>query len=211
MMMTSPRGRPSASGGKSLAHSQAAGAFSLVEVTIAIGIFAFVMVGIIGLFPTALQQRTQGAVETRSAMIAEQLFASVRTSLQPTAVVTNPSMSNIVLRDGPALISDNSRNVSLLDSTKPVVVGYQATTSMPYYLFEQSGSTAWNDGIDETVTWEPGRTYPPTANEITTLAKISATNVSPGLFRVDVEVRSPAIAPLRSTPPSVFSTLFYDP
>lgn len=191
--------------------SGAAGAFSLVEVTIAIGIFAFVMVGIIGLFPTALKQRSQGAVETRSAMIAEQLFASVRTSLQPGAVITNPSLTNVILRDGPALVSDNSRNVNLLDQNKPIVVGYQATTSMPYYLFEQSGSKAWRDGIDETVTWEPGRAYPPTANEINTLARIWATNISPGLFRVNVEVRSPAIAPLSSTPPSVFSTLFYAP
>jgi type II secretory pathway pseudopilin PulG len=186
-------------------------AFSLVEVTIAIGIFAFVMVGILGLFPTALNQRNKAAVETRSAMIAEQLFASVRTSLQPGTVITNPALTNIILRDGPALVSDNSRNVNLLDQTKPIIVGYQATTSMPYYLFEQSGAKAWTDGIDETTTWEPGRTYPPTANEITTLAKLWATNVAPNLYRVDVEVRSPAIAPLSSTQPSVFSTLVYAP
>ena len=36
-------------------------AFSLVEVTVAIGIFAFVIVGIIGLFPTALKMQARNS------------------------------------------------------------------------------------------------------------------------------------------------------
>ena len=72
----------------------------MVEVTVAIGIFAFVVVAILGLFPAALRLRTDSALETRAVMIANELFASVRAS-------TN--ISNVTLRAGPNF-SDSSRS-----------------------------------------------------------------------------------------------------
>lgn len=189
-------------------------AFSLVEVTIAIGIFAFVIVGIIGLFPTALKMQSKSAVETRSSMIAQQVFDAIDASI---AKWTNPSgnvFTNIVLRDGPGLIPANSRAVDLTSANRPIVLGYSAKSSMPYYLYKQNGTAAWGGGIGSGAgALEPpdGSKVPPPAisNDIVTLAKISATNVAgnPKLYQVVVEVRSPAVAALSNTTPSVFTTL----
>ena len=186
-------------------------AFSLVEVTVAIGIFAFVIVGIIGLFPTALRMQAESAVETRASMIAQQLFDAVDLSI---ASWTNPAanvFSGVVIRDGPGLISDNSRSVDLLNSNRPIVLGYMAKSSMPYYVFTQQGEKAWSNGIADLA--EPpygSKPNPPAAsNDIITLARLSAiSNVggNPRLYQVNVEVRSPAFASLTNNRPSVFTT-----
>ena len=68
--------------------------FSLVEVTISIGIFAFVIVGIIGMLPAGMRMRAESAAETRGVLISEELFAAVRAA-------TN--LSAVEVRDGPAL------------------------------------------------------------------------------------------------------------
>lgn len=191
-----------------------ADAFSLVEVAIAIGIFAFVIVGILGLFPTALRIQSESAVETRSSMIAQQLFDAVDLSIDKW---TNPSgnvFTNITLRDGPGLVAANSRGIDLVNASRPIVLGYQMKSSMPYYLYKQNGSAAWNTGIASGAgAQEPpdgAKVNPPAlSNDIITLAKISASNVAgnPKLYQVTVEVRSPAVAALSNTPPSVFTTL----
>jgi Tfp pilus assembly protein PilV len=192
-------------------------AFSLVEVTIAIGIFAFVIVGIIGLFPTALRMQSESSVETRAAMIAQQLLDAVDLSIEKW---TNPSgnvFTNIVLRDGPGLVTTNSRRVNLLDNSKFVVAGYQVKSSMPYYLYTNNAIAAWRNGIASGAgAQETGgdKAYPPaSSNDIVTLARIWATNV-PGkarLYQINVEVRSPAFAPLTNTAPSLFSTYRLQP
>ena len=187
-------------------------AFSLVEVAIAIGIFAFVIVGIIGLFPTALRIQSESAVETRASMIAQQLFDAVDLSI---AKWTNPAanvFTNITLRDGPGLVGDNSRPVNLLNANRPIVAGFAAKSSMPFYMFTQNGSNAWFTGISNLAEPPFGSkaNAPAISNDITTLARISAlSNIggNPKLYQVTVEVRSPAFAALSNTTPSVFSTL----
>jgi Tfp pilus assembly protein PilV len=187
-------------------------AFSLVEVTVAIGIFAFVIVGIIGLFPTALKMQARSSVETRSSMIAQQIFDQIDMSI---ARWTNPSanvFSNMTLRDGPGLVGDNSRSVNLLNANRPIVVGFAAKSSMPFYMFTQNGQTAWTSGINN-LAEPPFGSKPNTAaisNDIITLAKVSAiSNIggNPKLYQVVVEVRSPAISALSNTTPSVFTSL----
>lgn len=191
-------------------------AFSLVEVTIAIGIFAFVIVGIIGLFPTALRMQSESSVETRASMIAQQLFDSVDLAIAKWTNPTNNVFSNMTLRDGPGLVAANSQAVNLLNANAQIVVGYQVKSSMPFYLWRTTGADAWSNGIAV----EPGNREPfvsagkinPLAevNDIVTLARISAiSNVggNPRLYQINVEVRSPAFAPLTNTPPSVFTTL----
>ena len=187
-------------------------AFSLVEVTVAIGIFAFVIVGIIGLFPTALKMQARSSVETRSSMIAQQIFDQIDMSI---ARWTNPAgnvFSNMTLRDGPGLVGDNSRPVNLLNANRPVVVGFAAKTSMPFYMFTQNGQTAWSNGING-LAEPPFGSKPNTAaisNDIITLARVSAiSNIggNPKLYQVVVEVRSPAISALTNTTPSVFGSL----
>lgn len=193
MNTASEQGRPRPAGPRTPAAGRQREGFSLVEVTIAIGIFAFVVVGIIGMFPTALKMRSESALDTRAFMIAQQLIASVQGS---------PNISNVAFRDGPALGSGNTRNTNLL--TGPVLLGYQVRSAMPYYFYQQNPGASWTNagGTDPQITTSA-------VNEINTLALLTATNV-PGfnnLYTITVQVRSPATLALSNTRPVVFTTL----
>lgn len=177
-------------------------AFSLVEVTIAIGIFAFVMVGILGLFPTATKMRADSAVETRAVLIAQQLFSYVESAgsggAAPGFAPISFSVTNVAMRDGPALEPKNTRTNINLTNAGGIVVGYQNRSSMPYYFFGTTNPAAWTN-MPGTV---QGATTSTDDNEITTLARITAsTNTGSAChqYRVTVEVRSPANVPLTNS------------
>lgn len=53
-------------------------AFSLVEVTLALGIITFGLVGVVGVLPTALSSGRQSFDQNRAAAIANTIFASIR-------------------------------------------------------------------------------------------------------------------------------------
>lgn len=170
--------------------------FSLVEVTVAIGIFAFVIVGILGLLPAGMRMRADSSAETRGVLIARELLANVQAA---------SNLSSVIVRDGPGLTSANNQPVNLL--TETVVVGYPSQTTVPYFLWggtRSAGSpeTAWNSGQ------MPAGAV---ANAIGILARLRATNVANNLYRVTVEVRAPADVPLANTRPASFSTLVYSP
>jgi len=170
-------------------------AFSLVEVTIAIGIFAFVVVGVMGLLPAGMRMRADSAAETRGLLIAEELFAAVRAA---------PSMTRVTFRDGPGMTANNNRTRNLLN--QQAVLGYPAQTTVPYWSFDQNPGRSWTNagGTDAEVVRSA-------ANAIDTLARLSATNMGGGLYLVTVEVRAPASVPLANTRPASFSTLVYSP
>jgi type II secretory pathway pseudopilin PulG len=174
------------------------GGFSLVEVTVALGIFAFVAVGILGLLPAALKQREDSSRETRAVLIAQELFSGLQAST---------SVTNVIFRDGPVLADRSNERISLL-SADGVVIGYPPQTSVPYYLWggsrERDTAGAWVRGEI------PADAQ---ANNIEALAKMSAQAVpgTPGLYEVTVQVRSPANAPLTNTQTVNFSTLAYLP
>lgn len=178
-------------------HRLSSNGYTLAEVTIAMGIFAFVVVAIFGLFPTAVRMRNESALETRAVMIANELFATVKAA-------TN--LSSVTLRDGPKFSSGNLQTVDLSKSNT-VVIGYPAQTSVPFYLWANStrGGTpesAWINGTMPTGALK---------NEVVALAKLQAQQIAskPGLYSVTVEVRSPAGVPLSKTRPLVFSSLYY--
>lgn len=50
-------------------------AFSLVEVTLALGIIAFALVGIMALFPVAMRSAKESQEETKATFIAKEIFA----------------------------------------------------------------------------------------------------------------------------------------
>lgn len=172
--------------------------FSLVEVTVAIGIFAFVVVGVLGLLPTALKQRAASASDTRAVLIAEELFASLQSAT---------SITNVTFRDGPSLTPGDNESVDLT-SSDAVVVGYPPQTTVPFYLWggdrERYSDGAWKDGQ-----------LPADAEskDIQALAKMQARQINgfPGLYHVTVQVRSPATTPLTNTTPVTFTTLTYLP
>jgi prepilin-type N-terminal cleavage/methylation domain-containing protein len=171
--------------------------FSLVEVAIAIGIFAFVVVGVMGLLPAGLRMRADSATETRGVLIAEELFAAVRAS-------TN--LAAVAIRIGPKLNSGDIRTNNILAT--PPVLGFPAQTTMPYYFYgwSQSPGVAWTNAGGSS-----SEIAASAANAIDTIARLSATRVTNGLYNVTVEVRAPASIPLTNSRPSTFSTLIYSP
>jgi type II secretory pathway pseudopilin PulG len=53
-------------------------AFSLIEVALALGVAAFSLVAILGLFPMAVQTAQEARRETRATMIAQSVFAEIK-------------------------------------------------------------------------------------------------------------------------------------
>jgi type II secretory pathway pseudopilin PulG len=177
-----------------------AGGFSLVEVTVAIGIFAFVAVGVLGLLPTALKQREASALEARAVLIANELFSGVRAAPSPTNVSQ--------LRDGPGH-SDKGNFFPPEDLTQgPTVLGYPASSSVPLFAAAQNSHTS----ADADALWK-GTSFPDEAraNNISSWAKLEGERISPNLYRLTVEVRTPASAPLERSQVVSFSTLHYAP
>jgi len=181
-------------------------AFSLVEVTLAIGIFAFVIVGILGLLPTGMRLRSEAAQESRAVLIQQELLD---------AVIASGSVTNVIfVRDGPAGETRNyldpAGNPPGEDITRdPILVGYPAGTTVPYYV-----AAASREGTDLQNFWSNG-VLPAGAvrNDIQTIALLSATNI-PGrsnLYGVSVKVRSPASIPLERSTPTEFHTIIYSP
>lgn len=170
-------------------------AFSLVEVAIAIGIFAFVVVGVMGLLPAGLRMRADSAAETRGLLISEELFAAVRAATNLTLVVT---------RVGPGQGPGDNRTNNILNF--PLVLGYPNQTTIPYWYFFSDPGAAWTNagGANPEVVASA-------ANAIDTLARLTATRITNGLYNVTVEVRAPASIPLTNSRPSTFSTLVYSP
>lgn len=172
-------------------------AFSLVEVVIAIGLFAFVIVGILGLFPAALRIRSESALEARSYLVAQQLFSQVAAS---------PNISNVTVRNGPLLGGDQSKIYNLLQ--KKVVMGYIANSSMPYFLYDKNPDSSWThaNAADSQVLEQGGSG--PNAKPIDMMARLFATNVPgwPNLYQITVQVRAPVSLPLTNTKPVTFVT-----
>jgi type II secretory pathway pseudopilin PulG len=172
-------------------------AFSLVEVVLALGVFAFCAVAILSLFSVALRLRAESALETKSFMIAEEVYASI-------AMTGGPKSA--VFRDGPALQARNNQRVDL--TRGKVLLGYPTDTTTPFGLWHQTR------GQDPQTVWENGITQPwAIDNQIQTLALASAHPVSPGssLYRVVCQVRSPATLPLDKSRVETFTTLFQSP
>jgi type II secretory pathway pseudopilin PulG len=69
-------------------------AFSLVEVVLALGVVAFALVAILGVFPTGLTTQHSAQDDSRSAQIAGDILSSVVSQAQtnwPNATITQPS------------------------------------------------------------------------------------------------------------------------
>jgi len=109
------------------------GGFSLVEVALATGLFAFVIVGIIAIFPAGMKQQSFSSLESTAVNAARQILASV-------AVATNASEIRFVT--GP----DKSRVVTDLESS-PLVLGFAAGSMVPEWHF--GGAGLWESGTQD--------------------------------------------------------------
>lgn len=170
-----PRGRELAAG------------FSLVEVTIAIGIFAFVVVAIMGLFPIAMKQRSDAAFETRAVLIARQIFETVDAA---------GSLTNVVLTRGENdVVRTNLSNIT--NASTPLVLGYEYRGTEPGVLYASDPAARWSSQTIE--------------QDETAKARVTARVVTNSLLQLTVEVGEPANLPADKRRILTFTSLIYAP
>jgi type II secretory pathway pseudopilin PulG len=173
---------------------RAASAFTLIESIVAIGLFAFVIVGIIGLFGSALERQRQASFETRAVMISQQILARIRAA---------SSATNVVFTTGSAT-NDQSKffysNNFLQNSSTQAVFYYKKDGT------EISGVLQPNSYGSSTFSFAGNRTDSQT-NDIVGRARVTFslsgnTNADPliptNLHQVTIEVSEPANIPLTS-------------
>lgn len=162
-------------------------AFSLVEVTIAIGIFAFVVVALMGLFPAALRQREQAEAETRAVLIAQQIFETFQAA---------GGVSNVVLLRGENDVVLTNLSYITNPST-PLVFGFEERGTEPGVHYTNNPAGMWSDQTVE--------------QDETAKARVMATVITNNLLRMTVDVGQPANLPADKRRIETFSTLLYTP
>lgn len=159
--------------------------FSLVEVSIAIGIFAFVVVGIFSMFPVGMRQQVSSAQEVLGVQTAQHVMSSIAAA---------PNLSNVnlvVQRSGSTNLVFSNANLL----AAPVVLGLGSADSLPV---KPLAATAWTTPVSD-----------PTVQSV---VRIAATNFGPGLFRISIDLAhpagttNPAVRQVES-----FSTMVYKP
>jgi prepilin-type N-terminal cleavage/methylation domain-containing protein len=162
--------------------------FSLVEVSVAIGIFAFVVVGIFSMFPAGMRQQASSAQESLGVQTARHVMASI-------AAARHLSDVNLVVgRSGPTNVVFS--NADLL-APEGVVLGLRSADPLPV---RPLAVTAW--------------TIPVVDPNIQSVVRIAAAQVagSPNLYRVSIDLAHPvgttnvAVRQVES-----FSTLVFKP
>lgn len=147
-----------------------AGGFTLIEIVLAIGILAFALVGILGLFPVALETARESKEETIMAQIAQSIEADIRRSSGPTAAI-------MVTGFNPA--ESSSYQALPLNQSGQMILAYGAN-GRPWEV--QPNPANYASGFR-------GPDY---------LARVTSTfdpPEHPGLARVEISVESPAGAP----------------
>jgi uncharacterized protein (TIGR02598 family) len=97
--------------------------FSLIEVVIALGVISFALVGILALFPIAINSAAESKAETRIADIAQAVFTDLKKSL--------PSKAQLVAsRSGTGLENATIKSLDLTVATDSYMVYDQDGVSM---------------------------------------------------------------------------------
>jgi hypothetical protein len=176
--------------------------FSLVEVTIAVGLFAFGVVGVIGLFPTALAQRAEAARDTRARLIAEQIFEALRGSdndaLRSGGEIILPPFVKMGAEEGENVPGEGDLRQKSTNGLFPFCLGFgELGTTV---IRDISGDQMWKEGV----TGE--------ARDSVYIALVSREQTgTPGLYKVDVQVGVPASLPALKRRNLSFSSLVYMP
>lgn len=185
-------------------------AFTLIEIVLAIGIMSFALVGILGLFPVALETARDSKSETQVALLARQIESDLLAS-QVWNVSTDPGGVQ-TLNWSARLFNANSTgdagNISKyntlgITATLPAA---SASTTTTYLAFANNkdqellplGTSPTPAQFDSGV---PGADY---------LARIDATYNDPdhpGLVRILITLSAPGSAPAAARRSSEFFTL----
>ena len=152
--------------------------FSLVEVVIAIGLFSFVIVGIIGMFSVGLRQQGNWANNFSAVYAAQQVMAYIdsKTNLAEAApILSNAPTTNVF---GISASWDTSAtNVNITNSSN----------------FHTIDSSAWNSGVSDI--------------GIISIVRVSSKPIGGGLYEIQMDVSYPAAAPFSNRQVETFSTL----
>jgi len=168
--------------------------FSLVEIVVAMGIFAFAAVAILGLYSVALKTRADSTLETRSAIIADEVF---------NVIAMSGGLGGVLFRDGPALQPRNNQRVNLSGGEK-VLLGFVGGTTVPFGLWHsargQDPQKVWENGVTDSWAF---------SNGIELVALVWATPLPSGvgLYKVNCSVRTPATLPLAASRSVTYTTL----
>ena len=176
-------------------------AFSLVETVVAIGIFTFVIVGILALFPTAMRQHANSARESLGVQAAQQIVAAV-------AVASNLSNVNIAIGYG------SNRSVNLMDTNAPLVLGFRKSSSVPIWHFRDNPADAWNSGK-----LDAGATEVDTLVRVTVSTSVMVSNsvivsnsvLVTNLSQINIDVGYPAAVSTNQRQIDSFSTMVSKP
>jgi uncharacterized protein (TIGR02598 family) len=156
------------------------GAFSLVEVTLALGVISFALVGIMAMFPVAMKTANDSNFETRALFIAQGILADLQSGSNPQA-----------------------RALSLMGDTSGIPVDLQSQGEWFFALNEEgqpqeiASSGAWANGAPS-----PASTY------LARVAVYpNPADLSPLVSQVEVTVSAPSAAPLIRRTQYAFATL----
>ena len=135
------------------------GAFSLVEVTLSIGIIAFALVAILGLVPIAQRSGRDAIDDTKFSLIEQDVFTRVRATVNTSAQFTTPPSPLIYYytNDGvffadnsslsTAITSANANHTSLPNFAASVAFGANFANALPNvdnnYLKPVTASVGW--------------------------------------------------------------------
>lgn len=149
---------------------KAAAGFSLVEVVIALGLATFALIGILSMFPVALGTAQDAVIETRVALIAQNIFSDLREGA--------PDQAAVVI--GPDAVTDvETLNLASNPRPGPVFVAYTQDGTAQAKITQ----TQFDQGLAD--------------NDAAFLAAIRFDSASPKtqlaqLIRVTVQVVAPA-------------------
>jgi type II secretory pathway pseudopilin PulG len=168
--------------------------FTLVESVVAIGIFAFVIVGMIGMLGTSLDRQKQSEFDTRAVLIAQQTIARIRAADAPSAVTFTRGEAK---------------------GTGEKLFATHDFTSSPNIVFSYSRDGTANQAILSEADWLGSSLNPQSQMEeqdrVNQLTKALVTLQDPdndGLYELTVEVTEPGNLPYGARPHKLtFKTL----
>lgn len=159
--------------------------FSLVEVVIAIGLFSFVIVGIIGMFSVGLRQQGNWANNFSAVYAAQQVMAYIdsKTNLAEAApILSNAPTTNVFAIS--ATWDTNPTNANVTNSIIANVTNSINSTNL---------SSKWDAGVPEV--------------GIVSLVRVISRPIGGGLYEIQMDVSYPAAAPFSNRQVETFSTL----
>jgi len=156
--------------------------FSLIEVVVAMGILTFALVGLLALFPVALQTAAESKSETRITQIAQSVFADLRAS---------PLSANVLIVGNDIQQSGNRQTVNF-STAQTHYIGYNADGTCVGALTVDN----YNNGIS-------GK-----GEFILKLSSVPVTpSTIPALSTITLSVESPSTAPEANRQKVIFVTM----